>query len=307
MFNRKRNFRTLVPFGRSVRSALALVLVASAFPANVLSSQTTLPSADPPFPDTAALLAQVVEDQKKIESLLSQYTFTDETTVYTLDKNGNVHNQHSDTYYLAPTAYEFFSLHVSHDGKAVPQKNLDEQQKRIERQMKEDERKAQRNETIHPKSQMIFSDIIAQSTFTPLRWEQKDGLDVVVYAFEPKSTSRPRGNLSEKVARDLKGKMWISPDEKEIVRVEFASVSSLSLGLLGNVKGFQGFTEQQKVHGELWMPIRQEYVAQGRELFKAFRIREVDEFSDYLKATTDVFQQIHTPNAGAGDSTQVPR
>ena len=78
-------------------------------------------------------------------------------------------------------------------------------------------------------------------------------------------------------------------------RIEFTSVSSLSLGLLGNVKGFQGVTEQRKFHGELWMPIRQEYVGQGRELFKGFRIRQVDEFSDYLKATTDVFQQIHTP------------
>jgi len=55
------------------------------------------------------------------------------------------------------------------------------------------------------------------------------------------------------------------------------------------------------------MPIRQEYVAEGRELLKRFRIRQVDEFSDYLKATTDVFQQIHTPNASAGDSTQQPR
>jgi len=299
MFNLKRHFPTQVLLRGSVQGALGLVV--SAFLATVLSSQTTLPSADPTFPDTAELLAQVVQDQKKIESLLSQYTFTDETTVFTLDKNGNVRNQHTDTYYLAPTAYEFFSLHVSHDGKAVSQKNLDEQQKKIEKQMKEDERKAQRNETIHPKSRMIFSDIIAQSTFTPMRWEQREGLNTVVYSFQPKSTSRPRGNLAEKVAGDLKGKMWISPDEKEIVRVEFVSVSSLSLGLLGNVKGFQGFADQQKMHGELWMPIRQEYVAQGRELFKGFRIREVSEFRDYLKATTDVFQQIHAPNANAGD------
>jgi hypothetical protein len=27
----------------------------------------------------------------------------------------------------------------------------------------------------------------------------------------------------------------------------------------------------------------------------------VDDFSEYLKATTDVFQQIHTPNASAAD------
>ena len=79
------------------------------------------------------------------------------------------------------------------------------------------------------------------------------------------------------------------------------------MGLLGNVKSFQGFTEQQKFHGEIWMPTRQEYVAEGRELITGFRIRQVEEFSEYLKATTDVFQQIHMPNASAGDSTTAPR
>jgi hypothetical protein len=297
MLGLKRHFRTQVLVRDSVRSALGVGL--SAILAMLLNAQTTVPSADPPFPDTAELMAQVGQEQKKIESLLSQYTFTDTTTVYMLDKNWNFRSRHTDTYYLTPTPYEFFSLHVSHDGNAVSQKNLDEQQKRIEKQMKEDERKAQRNQSIHPKTQMLFGDIIAQSKFTPLRWEERDGLSTVVYSFEPRSTSRPRGNLSERIAQDLRGKMWISPDEKEIVRIEFASVSSLSLGLLGNVKGFQGFTEQRKFHGELWMPIRQEYVAEGRQLFKGFRIREVSEFSDYLKATTDVFQQIHSSSASS--------
>jgi hypothetical protein len=280
------------------RATAAITFIAGAISAAMLCAQTsTSVPDDPPFPGTEQLLAQVSQDQKRIESLLNQYTFTDKTTVYTLDKSGKVRSQHTDTYYLTPTAYEFFSLHVSHDGKAVAQKALDEQQKKIERRMQEDERKAQKNEAVHPKDQMLFSSIIARSTFTPLRWQQIDGVSTVVYSFQPKSTSRPKGSLPDKIAGDLKGKMWISPDEKEILRIEFASVSSLSLGVLGNVKGFHGITEQQKFHGELWMPTRQEYIAEGRELLKGFRIREVSEFSDYLKATTDVFQQIHPPTA----------
>lgn len=299
----KRSFRTQVALQGSARGAFVFV---NAILATVLSAQTAMPSADPPFPDTAELMAHVAKEQKKIESLLSQYTFKDKTTVYALDKNGNVRSQHTDTYYITPTTYEFFILHVSHNGKAVSQNNLEEQEKKIEKTLKEDERKERRNEAIHPKDRMLFADIMAQSTFRPLCWEKRNGLSTVVYSFEPKSNSRPRGKLTERIARDLRGKMWISPDEKEIVRIEFTSISSLSLGLLGNVKGFQGFTEQRKFHGELWMPIRQEYVAQGRELFKGFRIRQVDEFSDYLKATTDVFQQIHAPNENAGDKTLVP-
>jgi len=262
-----------------------------------VSAQTVTP-VPPDRPFLAELMSEVSQDQKKIESLVSQYTFTDKITVYALDKRGDVRSQHTDTYYVTPTAYEFFTLHVSHDGKPVSQSNLEEQGKKIERRMRQDERKAQNNEVIHPKDEILFADIIARSHFIPLRWEKINGLQTIVYDFRPKSASRPAGSLTDRIAGDLKGKMCLSPEEKEVVRIEFAGVSSpnLGMGLLGNVKGFQGVTEQRKFHGELWMPARQEYVAEGRELLKGFRIREVDKFSDYLKATTDVLQQIHSPS-----------
>ena len=278
----------------------AVAFVASAIFATMLWAQNhDAPSAVVAFPDTAAFLAQVAEHQKKVEALLCQYTFTDKTTDYVLDKDGHVRSQHTDTYYVTPTMYEFFDLHISHDGKPVSQENLERQMKKIEQRMKEDERKAQRNETIHPKDQMVLADIITRSDFTPIRWEQADGLKTIVYSFESKAANRSKGDLAERITGDLKGTMWISPDEKQVVRMEFASVSPLTLGLLGTVKGFQGVAEQQEVHGEFWGPTRQEYVANGRELLKGFRIRAVSEFSDYLKATTDVFQQVHSGSASS--------
>ena len=282
-----------------------VAFVASAIFATMLWAQThdTL-AAVVAFPDTATFLEQVAEHQKKVEALLCQYTFTDKTTDYVLDKDGHVRSQHTDTYYVTPTVYEFFSLHISHDGKPVSQENLEKQMKKIEQRMKEDERKAQRNETIHPKDQMVLADIIARSDFTPIRWEQADGLKTIVYTFESKAANRSKGDLAERITGDLKGTMWISPEQKQVVRVEFASVSPITLGLLGTVKGFQGVAEQREVHGEFWGPTRQEYVANGRELLKGFRIRAVSEFSDYLKATTDVFQQIHSGSASTSASLE---
>jgi hypothetical protein len=294
------DFRTTGAVRRAARNA-TLAIGASVLFATMLAAQIPPPQpTGAPFPDTAELIAQVAQDQKKVESLVSQYTFTDKVTVYSLDKNGKVRSQHTDTYYISPTAYEFSSLHISHDGKDVSHRNLEEQQKKIEKRMQEDERKARRNEAIHPKNQILFADIISRSKFTPLRWQDINGLRTIVYDFQPISSLRPKGSLADRIVEDLKGKMWISPEEREVVRIEFASVSSLGMGLRGNVKGFQGFTEQQKFHGELWMPSRQEYVANGRELISGFRIREVDEYSDYLKATTDVSQQIHDPATSSG-------
>jgi hypothetical protein len=262
-----------------------------------------------PFPDTDPFITRVAQHQKDLESLLSQYTFTDRITAYTLDKKGRVRSQHTDTYYITPTAYEFFTLHVSHDGKSVSQSDLQKQEKEIEHKIRQYEQKAQKPGEVHPKNDILFSDIILKSRFTPLRWDDIHGKRMIVYAFEPKSPPQRQGNLAGKVAGDMKGTMWISPDDAEIARMEFSSVSSLSLrlGLLGSVKGFAGFIEQQRVHDEIWLPSHQEFVAQGRQLVAGFRIRQVDEFSDYLKASTDVFQQIHSPNAGASGDTKLSK
>ena len=267
------------------------------------------PQAQNSFPDTDPFMARVAQHQKDLESLLSQYTYTDRVTAYTLDKKGQVRSQHTDTLYITPTPYEFFTLHVSHDGKPVSESDLQKQEKDIEHKIRQYEQKAQKPGEVHPKNDILFSDIIRKSRFTPLRWDDIHGKRMIVYAFEPKSPPRRQGDLAGKVAGDMKGTMWVSLDDAEIARMEFASVTSLSLGMgfLGSIKGFQGFIEQQRVHDEIWLPSHQEFVAQGRQLIAGFRVREVDEFSDYLKASTDVFQQIHAPNAGASDATEDPQ
>jgi hypothetical protein len=259
----------------------------------------------PPFPDTNALVSRVAEHQKEVEALLDQYTCTFKNTIYTLDKAGSVRSQHTDTYYMTPTPYEVFMLHISHDGKPSSQDDLQRQEKEIERKLRNYERKAQKNPNARPKDALLFADIILKSRFTPLRWDTVGKVSTVAYSFAPKSQPARHGSSDDEIAGDMKGTMWVDPEDGEIVRMEFISVSPLSLGFLVNVKGFQGFVEQRKVNGEVWLPSRQDFVAQGRELIKGFRIHQVTEFSDYLKATTDVFQQVHSPNAVTGEGGKV--
>jgi outer membrane lipoprotein-sorting protein len=288
--------RTVLIIGTVFGTLLVVQLVAQDLPSQ---------PAHPSFPDTNALVSRVAEHQRAVEALFNQYTCTYKSTVYTLDKTGSVRSQHTDTYYMTPTPYEVFMLHISHDGKATSRDNLEKQEKEIERKLRNYERKAQKNPNARPKDALLFADIILKSRFTPLRWDTVSGVPTVVYSFEPKAQPTRRGTSEDKIAGDLKGTMWVDPEDGEIVRMEFVSVSSLSLGVLVNVKGFQGFVEQQKINGEVWLPSRQDFVAQGRELIKGFRIRQVTEFSDYLKATTDVFQQVHSPIAVTGDGTKV--
>lgn len=261
------------------------------------------------FPDTDPLIQRVVQHQKEVESLLNAYTFTDKQTVYALDKKGKVRSQHTDTYYITPTPYECFTIHVARDGKPVSEEELKKQQSAIERKLREYEKKAEKPGGVHPKSNFLFADIVVKSQFTPLRWDQLNGKPVVVYEFAPKAAPRGKGDLNARIAEDLKGNMWIAPDDAEILRVDFSNVSPLTFGygFLGNARSFSGYVEQRKVHDEAWLPLHQEFVAEGRQLVQGFRIRQVDDFSEYLKATTDVFQQIHTPTVNAGDSAGEPR
>jgi len=258
------------------------------------------------FPDTDGLMSRVAQHQKQVEALLDQYTCTYKTTVYTLDRAGSIRNQHTDVYYITPTAYEVFMLHINHDGKPTSQENLQRQENEIEHKLQSYERKAQKNPDVRPKAALLFADIIVKSQFSPLGREEVNGTPTVAYSFAPKSQPVRRGSSDEKIASDMKGTLWIDPEDAEVVRMEFSSAAPLDLSFFVNVKNFQGFIEQRKVSGEIWLPSHQELVAQGRELIKGFRIRQVSEFTDYLKATTDVFQQIHSLNAVAPDGAKPP-
>lgn len=285
-------------FGKILVSAITLAVV---FSTTAIAQDAAPQPAQPPFPDTDTLMSRVASHQKDVETLLTQYTFTDRTTMYVLDKTGKVRGQHTDTYYVTPTPYEVFTLHISHDNKPLPQQNLEHQEKQIEHKLKDYERKAQKNPNARPKDALLFADIILKSRFEPLRWEGVDGTPTVIYSFEPKSTPLRHGSSDDKIASDMKGKMWINPDAAEIIRMEFTSVSPLGLDFMVKVKSFQGVVDQRKINGEVWMPSRQDFVADGRALVKGFHVREVSEFSDYLKATTDVFQQVHASNKPTAD------
>src|ERR1700723_3327736 len=227
---------------RTVLSLLAGVVLGT----RLVAQDALLLPAQSSFPDTEALVSRVAEHQKQVEALLTQYTFTDKTTLYTLDKTGSVRSQHTDTYYITPTPYEVFTLHISHDGKSISQEHLERQEKDIERKLANYERKAQKNPGARPKDALLFADIILKSQFNPLRWEDVGGTPMMVYSFAPKAQPTRHGSSDEKIAGDMKGTMWINPEAAEIVRMEFTSVSSLGLSLLVNVKSFQDSSNSEK-------------------------------------------------------------
>jgi hypothetical protein len=288
-----------------VRKTLPLIL-GLLFGSQLVAQDSASPFVQSSFPDTERLISRVAQHQRQVEALLDQYTCTYKTTVYALNKAGSIRSHHTDIYYITPTPYEVFMLHINHDGNPISKENLQRQENKIEHKIQSYERKSTKNSEARPKAALLFGDIILKSQFSPLRWEEVNGTPTIAYSFLPKSPGVRRGNSDEKIASDMKGTMWIEVEDAEVVRMEFSSAVPLGLSLFVNVKNFQGFIEQRKVRGEIWLPSHQELIAQGRELVKGFRIRQVSEFTDYLKATTDVFQQIHPSKPVTGDDAKPP-
>ena len=68
------------------------------------------------------------------------------------------------------------------------------------------------------------------------------------------------------------------PDTEALMRA--VAQHQKDIEAFGNVRHFEGYIEQRKVHNEVWLPSHREYVANGRELFKGFRFRQLSDFGD---------------------------
>ena len=90
-----RNAREYFSGKGAARSILALIFifVFAAVLVAPVGAQSPSSSSQRPFLDTDLLISRVAEHQKDVEALFSQYTFTDKTTVYMIDKKGAVRSQ----------------------------------------------------------------------------------------------------------------------------------------------------------------------------------------------------------------------
>lgn len=216
-----------------------------------------------PFPSGEWMLSRIAQRQEDIQSQFKTYLFKDDSTVYTLDKKGQLRHQRAETCYLSPSERKLFALHLGDNQKPT---------------------------------EILFTDILGKSRLTPLRWESGKEQRVIVYAFEPKSLLKDHGNLASRIAGNLKGTVWVSPADGGIVRMEFQSVSAPSRRFLGSVNALDGFVEMHRTEHGVWLPVHQEFVVQGKNVVifvtgirytRGFRIRRVDELSEYLKIPSD--------------------
>jgi len=241
-----------------------------------------------PLPDIKQLFSDVQEHQKQIESLVDQYSCTENEEVRELDKKGQVKKtivREYEDFYLGG---RLVRREVKKDGKPLSPDEQKKEDSRVEKRIREYEKKksAAEEDAAKKKEKIDVSTFLRISNFTHPRWEEYRQHDVIVFDFAPNPDYRPR-NKTEDLLHKLAGTLWVDDEARQVVRLEahLSDTYKLAGGLLASIrKGASLVMEQAKTNEEIWLPSYVEAHFSARLLLLASALGDyTSRFSDYKK------------------------
>jgi hypothetical protein len=241
-----------------------------------------------PLPDIKQLLSDVQENQKQLESLVDQYSCTEDEEVRELDKDGKVKKTIAKEYMDFYLGGQLVRREVKKDGKPLTADQQKKEDSRIEKRIREyDQKKAAGGEDAANKKEKIdVSTFLRISNFTHPRWEEFRQQEVIVFDFAPNPAYKPR-NRTEDLLHKLVGALWVDDQARQVVRLEARLSDSFKLagGLLASIrKGSSLVMEQARTNGEVWLPSYVDAHFSARLLLLSSALDDyTSKFSDYKK------------------------
>jgi len=270
-----------------------------------------------PLPDLGALLTALAKNQKKIDDIREDYTYTAKETEIEIDGKGNIKQKSEEM-------YEVFFVHgrqvkklVQKNGKPLGESEQRKEQERVEKRIREieqlkkerDARVARREAAAKKRAEagagedddrFGISDFLRVCQLVHPRRERFSGREVIVFEFEPRPGYKAR-NRAESVAQKLVGMMWVDEDAQEVVRAEARTTDSIRVGggLVASLgKGAEFVFEQDRINNEIWLPRYAEVNLSARVLLVAgMKVHRIEQFSDYKKFRIETKQEIRPPEA----------
>jgi hypothetical protein len=114
--------------------------------------------------------------------------------------------------------------------------------------------------------------------------EKLSGRTALVLDCSPHPGYRPR-NLRARLFEKLSGKVWVDPEESEIVKadVRISGDVGIAWGLVGRInQGTSFFLERTRVAPRVWLPSKQSANYSVRLLLKNLHGEQSSEYSDYM-------------------------
>jgi hypothetical protein len=252
-------------------------------------------------PDIASLLAELQSNQKAIEEVRENYTYTKLEEEIELDGRGQVRSKHAQEYEVFYVNGNEIQKLVARDGKSLSPSELQKEQGRVQKQVLQytsaNPKPASRREE-QEEDELHISTFLRAAKFTNLRQEIFRGQDVLAMDIEPNPGYHPR-NLDERLVQKLEGIMWIDRRAHQVVRLQahLSSTAKIAAGLLGSVgQGSAAVFEQSLINNEVWLPSYLEEHLSGRFLLlKNYRSDLVIHYQGYKKYRVEVRGEIGSP------------
>jgi hypothetical protein len=236
--------------------ALAIVAVGSA-------------AAQAPLPDAASFLAEARANLSRSTREQDRYAYKERRTELHLNPFGKMGSGATSLFEVTPAAEPNVTYRtlLERDGKRVP----NSEPERLERRPR-------------PRTRNRVDDTVDVLTFTLDRREVHQGRNLIVVNFEPKPDARPQ-TREGRIAKALKGSVWVDEALREVVRAEATAIDDLSFGF-GMVarlhKGAKVAMTRERVDDNVWLPTSITFAGTGRALlFRKLTIDHSIEWFDY--------------------------
>jgi hypothetical protein len=251
-----------------------------------------------PIPDIAGLMLEVEKNQKQLDLIRKNYTYTMDETELATDDKGKTRDKEKNTYEVFFLGSEEVNRHITKDGKPLTDQEKKKEDERIDKIYKKYEEK-KKKETAAPDppkkegddGDVGIKDFLRASQFVNPRRERFHGQEMIVFDFQPRPEYKPK-NLSERLIETLSGVVWIDENAKEVVRLEGRTNDNFKIGgglVVSLQKGMYFAFEQEFIRDEVWLPSYTEIHLSARAfLFMTFKGDVIDRFSNYKKFGSDI-------------------
>jgi hypothetical protein len=268
-----------------------------------------------PLPDRRAFIEQATKRLKSDERRVVPYTHREREVRIDFDGDGRPGKKAAKSYEFYPSVDGSPSYRrlVAVDDVPEPPSSLAEADRKHREKLRQwmrdrqsetpDDRARREREEQKARDQeaRVIDEIPRVYDIQFVGRESIRGRPAILMTLNPRPGVRPAVEDAAPLAK-AKGRAWVDETDFELVRAEFESTDTISVGL-GFVarisKGAKVAFERQKVNDEVWLPARIELRPKARvALIKRIDADIVSEFSDYRKFTVEAAMEFALAKPG---------
>jgi hypothetical protein len=251
-----------------------------------------------PLPNPEELMRELEKNQKQLELIRKNYTYTRDETGLATDDKGKIREKEVNTYEVFFLGGEEVDRLIAKNGKPLADQEKRKEDERIDKIYKKYEEKKKKETAAagSPKKDeeggdVGIKDFLGIPQLLNPRRERFHGKEMLVFDFQPRPGFKPK-NLHERLVQTLSGVIWIDENAKEVVRLEARTNDNFNVGgglVVSLQRGMYFAFEQEFIRDEVWLPSYMEaHFAARALLFVHLKGDVTERFSNYKKFGSDI-------------------